>query len=245
MESSTPQRPGPGARRRIAARPRPRWVRLALGPTSASPRLRRTALVARFSLPATLVFAGVKLALGVSTLSVLLIGNGLFALAIVVAKALALRALRDRTPRAHARAHATAAHRMGLVIAGAALLYVASAVPGVLGVAHAERYDPVVAVLIAAVAFVELGFAVPGALLARRTGELLLGALKRTNLAAALVLLALAQTALLSFTQTQRVDVANGVAGLLFGGIALVVGGRLAWSAHTAIRTATADAVAR
>ncbi|MEJ8303594.1 hypothetical protein [Saccharibacillus sacchari] len=86
-------------------------------------------------------------------------------------------------------------------------------------------YPANVAIAIAAVTFTEIGMAIYGAIVAKRAGVRLVTLLKLTNLAFALFLLVLTQTAILSFADPRYLSTYNGLSGLLFGAGALSIGG--------------------
>lgn len=80
------------------------------------------------------------------------------------------------------------------------------------------------AVMIAALAFVELGFSVHGWISSRKRKDALMEAIKLSNLAAGLILLVLAQTALLSMAQATDMSRANGWFGVGIGVISAGIG---------------------
>ena len=110
------------------------------------------------------------------------------------------------------------------IVWGLSIAYVLSCLPMALGTSTAEAYDPHVGIVIAAVTFVELALSVHGVISARRNKDLLVEAIKLTNLAAALILIVLTQTALLSFAYSGDATVVNGVCGIVFGSIAGLIG---------------------
>lgn len=70
--------------------------------------------------------------------------------------------------------------------------------------------------------FVEISMAVHGSIVTMRKGKApAVSAIKLSNLAASLISLVLTQTAILSFTHQGDMSYNNGLAGLIFGGLAL------------------------
>ncbi|WP_062464215.1 hypothetical protein [Demequina soli] len=151
-------------------------------------------------------------------------GNVAFALGLIVAKTMVVVAHRREAGQPdHGAAQATY-RRVGAVLIASSALYMAMSVPLMLGSADAVHYDERVAIGIATVTFTELGIAVGGIIASRRRRDLLSEALKLSNLAAALVLVVLTQSALLAATDGGSTGTANGGLGVLVGGAGIAIG---------------------
>jgi hypothetical protein len=218
-----------------------RWPRTAqlIREALASTTVRNMHLV-RVSIPSNLLMAAWKTALAILAPSAFLIATIVFNVGTAAAKYLVLRtwnrAPEDDTGR---RLRFGRAYRIvGALVVVLAALYIVSCLPLALGAAHADRYDQPVAIGIAALSFLELVTAMTGWRSARKSRDILVEAVKLTNLAGALILLVLAQTALTSFAQQGDVSRFDGLAGIIFGGLAALLGGymllrRVNWIRYT------------
>jgi hypothetical protein len=119
-----------------------------------------------------------------------------------------------------------AGHRwIGGAVTAMSVVFVGCSVPMLVGRAHPVHYDQWVAIVIAAATFAELGIGVWGAVTARKDGEPLVEATKLVNVAAAVVLLVLTQSALLSFAgSAEDAAASTGASGVFLGGVAAVIG---------------------
>ena len=95
-------------------------------------------------------------------------------------------------------------------------------------------FEPLVAEILALIAFVELGFAITAAIRMRRSKQPLVRSIRVVNVGSALVLLVLAQAAILSFASTVESSWGVGVSALLFGGATML--GGLSLVIHSARR---------
>ena len=95
-------------------------------------------------------------------------------------------------------------------------------------------FEPLVAEILALIAFVELGFAITAAIRMRRSKQPLVRSIRVVNVGSALVLIVLAQAAILSFATTVESSWGVGVSALLFGGTAML--GGVALVIHSARR---------
>jgi len=190
---------------------------------------RRGITFAALSIPGNVVVAVWKTALIVVSPSLFLLANVVYTIGVVAAKVVAIRA-HGVTRAGAARAADASRHRrrayraIGGLVSMLSIAYVLSCLPMALGTSRAEAYDRHIAVLIAAVTFVELVLSVHGVMSARRNKDLLVEAIKLTNLAASLILLVLTQTALMSFAYRGDATVYNGVCGMVFGSMAALIG---------------------
>lgn len=206
------------ADRRLSARRR--WL--------PADRSERSVRFARLSVPATAAMALWKGGLMILSPSVFLLANVLFSFGVVAAKLVAVRAhgrLGEGTARVQSGMRAYL--RVGQIVLGLSLAYVAMCAVVALGGARTDRYDGNIAISIATVAFIELGFAIHGIVVARRDRDLVVEAIKLVNLAGALVLLVLTQAALLSVSGTADPSRVCGLTGVLLGSIAVGTGVRM------------------
>ncbi len=189
----------------------------------------RKMYVAGLSIPATIVMAAWKTALVIIAPSAFLLINVIYALGVAGAKAVAFvsyRASRRQSDDPHdvALQQLRAYRSIAVIIVVLSILYVVSCLPLLFGGEKSERYDPVVAVIIATVTFVELVMSIAGAVVARRNKTLMVEAVRLTSLAGSLVLLVLTQTALMSFAYEGDASRYNGFSGVLFGSCAALMG---------------------
>jgi hypothetical protein len=193
-------------------------------------RSRRGLALAVISVPGSVLMAGWKIALFCAAPSLLIAATVLFNLGVAAAKVFAVH--RHRQSFAYPagstarRAFRQAGYRwIGCGIVALALMFVGASVPLLLGRAHVTPFDKSVAIIIAAATFAELGVGIWGAVTARKDHEPLVEATKLVNVAAAVVLLVLTQSALLSISgSTTAAASFNGASGVFLGGIAAIIG---------------------
>lgn len=193
-------------------------------------RPRRGLVLAVLSVPSSLVMAGWKVVLFCAAPSLFLAATVVFTLGVAAAKVWAVR--RHRLSFALDAANGDrmrfrqAGHRwIGGAVTAMSVLFVGCSVPMLVGRAHPVHYDQWVAIVIAAATFAELGIGVWGAVTARKDGEPLVEATKLVNVAAAVVLLVLTQSALLSFAgSAEDAAASTGASGVFLGGVAAVIG---------------------
>ncbi len=86
------------------------------------------------------------------------------------------------------------------------------------------NYGEILAIAIAFISFLELGFSIRGLLKSNRNNDLLLSGLKSVNLASSLTSIVLTQVALLSFTMTNtNPSNYNALAGIVFGSVCILI----------------------
>src|SRR6478736_2979506 len=186
-----------------------------------------------------LLFAAAKLVLFLVEPNLFLLANVLFSLGVGLAKALAVRTYRrsrsaEHRPAPSAIEQYRAATRIGIVLTSSAVLYVGLCLPLLVGTSVSVAFEPLVAEILALIAFVELGFAITAAIRMRRSKQPLVRSIRVVNVGSALVLLVLAQAAILSFASTVESSWGVGVSAMIFGG-ATVFGG-LSLVIHSARR---------
>lgn len=186
-----------------------------------------------------LLFAAAKLVLFLVEPNLFLLANVLFSLGAGVAKAIAVGAYRTSRSSEHASAPSLidqyrASTVIGIVLIVSAAVYVALCLPLLLGTKVSVVFEPVVAEILALIAFVELGFAITSAVRMRHSKQPLVRSIRVVNVGSGLVLLVLAQAAILSFTASADSAWGVGVSALLFGG-ATALGG-IYLVIHSALR---------
>jgi len=199
-------------------------------------KTRRALLFTMVGIPAALLMVAWKAALFVVAPSLFLFATVLFNLGVAVAKAGIIRShvgLRRREVALEtvdaSTNHRRSYRKTGVLVTSMSALYTMSFIPMFVGESHEIHYDRNVAVIIAAVTFVEIGLAVHGSISARRNSDMLTEAVKLTNLASGLVLLTLTQSALLSLEPDVDIGYANAISGIVFGSLATGVGGWMLW----------------
>lgn len=188
----------------------------------------RCMYVARMTIPANLLMALWKLALFFVAPSLFLLATVAFNLGGARMKAVLVRTHRTsahRDPTEAVLSQIRAYRRIGAAVLALALLYVASCLPLFFGADRGDRYELPVAIAIAAITFIELIFSICGNVTARRTGSLLVEAVRLVNLAGCFILLVLTQIAIMSFAYPGNPVIYNAVSGVLLGSMAALVGG--------------------
>ena len=186
-----------------------------------------------------MLFAAAKLVLFLVEPNLFLLANVLFSLGVGAAKAVAVRSYRrarsaEHLPAPPAIEQYRAATMIGIVLTSSAMLYVGLCLPLLLGTSVSVAFEPIVAEILALIAFVELGFAITAAIRMRRSKQPLVRSIRVVNVGSALVLLVLAQAAILSFASTVESSWGVGVSALIFGGATML--GGLALVIHSARR---------
>jgi|GEM_PF-2089895 hypothetical protein len=193
----------------------------------------RTVLFAQWSIGTSLVMATWKVVAALlATASLFWIANAAFSVGLAVAKILVVDAHRGERA-AHPRGRHLDPDRwqrqVYRVAGGAVLLiaalYVVSCAAMMVGGGEVQTYDKYTGIAIATLTFTELGLAISGIVSARRRADLLVEVIKLSNLAGALVLLVLTQTALISFANDGGADPrVTGLGGVVFGAAAGLIG---------------------
>lgn len=190
-------------------------------------RGRRMVYLAGLSIPFNLAMAGWKLILLFVTPSLFLFANVVFACGVAGAKVLAIRSHSDSPGRFRSldRQDPRRSYRLiGIILLTLSALYTLSNVPTLIWGGTATRYEEPVAIIIATVTFTELGVSIHGVWSARRDKDLLIEAIKWTNLASSFVLVAFTQSAIMSFTTAEDPSRYSAITGVILGGSATVIG---------------------
>ena len=177
----------------------------------------------------SVVLVVVKLSLFLLEPSFFLIANVLFTTGVAIAKTVAVGAYRRAISPAEAAA-VPVGHQyratlvIGVVLAVSAVAYMGLCLPLLLGDEVSMAFDPLVAEILALIAFVEIGTAITGVVRTRHARRPIVKAIRVVNLGSSSVMLVLAQAAILSFTSTESWSWGVGMSAMLFGGAALLGG---------------------
>ncbi|MGI9825026.1 hypothetical protein [Agromyces sp. Marseille-Q5079] len=175
------------------------------------------------------VFAAAKLLLFLLEPNLFLLANVLFSLGVGAAKAIAVgsyrRSRRSATDRAPSIAEQYRASTLiGAVLTGSAIVYIALCLPLLIETKVGFAFEPLIAEILALIAFIELGFAITGTIRTRHSKQPLVKSIRIVNLGSGLILLVLAQAAILSFASTADSSWGVGISAMLFGGSTVLCG---------------------
>lgn len=176
------------------------------------------------------VLALAKIFLGVYTLSLFPILSACYSLGIMIAKYFAItehkRTTKDSISSEEIeKRHYRCYQLIGVVILVSSLLFIIYSLRLFIIQEPLVKYSTIGAITIAAVTFFEIGVAIRGVFLARKKEDRLMESIRLTNLATALISLVLTQTAIMSFAHGGDYTIYIGCSGVLFGGIAAIIGG--------------------
>ena len=161
-----------------------------------------------------------KIASGVLALSIFTCVNGCYTLGMVLARYCALAGvIRTKDISIQYRYYRWS----GIILTAASGLYIAYSIRMYFHPTY-TAYHPYIAMGIATVTFVEIGFNLRGVLVFRKNRSPLLHALKTINLATSLISLVLTQAAILSFADEVQNPASNGILGALMGTCAALLG---------------------
>lgn len=189
-------------------------------------RVPRLFLLAHVSLLTSTVVLIAKAVVLVVAPSWFLLANVAFATGVLVTKIVVLSHWRrGRTRAPTERAHVARQLYAWTGIAALALgsLYIVMCLPTVFGERMSGTHDLWAGIIIAAVAFTELVLCIIGLVTGRRDADPLASSIRRLNLCSALVLIVLAQSALLSAI-TPEAQTLNGFTGIAFGALVVMLG---------------------
>lgn len=188
---------------------------------------RRNIYLSAAAIPLHLVMAGWKTVLMIVSPSFFMLANVVFTFGLAGVKLVVVLADKRWRTAGDDDVPLCAYRLSGLVLLVLALCYAALCVPLTLGHTSTERYSYELAIAIATVTFVELGFSIHGFVASRRRRDLLMETVKLSNVAAALLFLVLTQTALLSMTSEADHSRFNGLCGIIMGAGAALIGLRM------------------
>ncbi|MFZ2624928.1 MAG: hypothetical protein WAX29_06780 [Propionibacterium sp.] len=177
------------------------------------------------AIPGHIVMAISKGAVLFASFSAFMTATVMFTLGLARIKFLVIRAHRRVRQGNSITAVPTAYRLTGLIVLVLSGLWVVSCLPLAMGGEFAPRYNHIVALAIATMAFTELAFSVHGFFASRRYMDALMEAIKLSNLASSIILLVLTQAALLSMTpDAPAISRTNGWFGVGAGVMAALIG---------------------
>lgn len=196
---------------------------------------RRNIYFSTMAIPGHLIMSISKVAVLLFSFSWFLAANALFTFGLGAVKLLVVLADRRGVAQGSMSGAVRTYRVVGLVVFGMSVVYVASCLPLVFGISATDEYSRMIAIVVLTIAIVELVFSVHGLFSSRRRSDLLMEAVKFSNLASSLVLLVLAQSALLSLTAGKSMDPIthepttdpsryNGLSGVALGTVAAFIG---------------------
>lgn len=189
-------------------------------------RVPRLLLLAHFSLVSGSVVLIAKSVLFFIAPSWFLLANIVFAAGAIATKLFVLvrwRAARNLPEEERSRSARRLYARTGAAIVALAIVYIAACLPSVFGERLSGTHDLWAGVTIAAIAFTELALCLVGLITGRNDADPVASSIRRLNLCAALVLIVLAQSALLSAITPESQSL-NGFTGMGFGALVLALG---------------------
>lgn len=171
-----------------------------------------------------------KLLIGIYTLSAFMCVNAFYNAGMAIVKFIVVKGHNEanRIPgdsysNGYVRIEYTYYRRVGITLAITSTIYIIYCIRLFFYCSNAY-YPMALSIAIAAFTFVEIGASIYGVVITRGEKEPVIRALKLSNVSASMISLVLTQTAILSFTKRGDNSVANGLAGLIFGGIAVCIG---------------------
>lgn len=181
-------------------------------------RKNQTIITMHISLRKDVVIIIGKIALGIWSRSVFMFVNALYSVGMGVAKYLVLKAQkkgREGLIRNFLEA--------GVAIIGASLCYVLYSIRLFVN-GTAAKYDMIIALVIAVYTFTELFLVVKDFIKAKKEHNLASEQVKLIGLASILICVVLTQVAIMSFAQSEDPTFYNGLSGVIFGGLAALIG---------------------
>lgn len=156
-----------------------------------------------------------------------LLANIVFATGVIAAKVYLLRRrvlLRTLQPDVAKRAEVVAYRRTGVLIVALSAAYLLTLLPAMLGTHTFLGHDRVAAITLTVVAFTELTLSFVAANAGRKDTEPIASAIRRMNIAMAVIMMALAQSALVTAFGDDGSPTGTSAA-VAFGLIAAAIGG--------------------
>lgn len=159
-----------------------------------------------------------KTAISIATFSFFMFVNALYSVGLGTARLIALR-MKGKNKKEQLQCF----RLVGIVIFLTSLCYALYSVRLFMGQKTLE-FPMIIALSIAVYTFLEFGINIRDAIRLRMLHDLESAALKFISLASTMICFVLTQTAILSFADERDTSAANGLAGILFGGIAGLIG---------------------
>lgn len=163
-----------------------------------------------------MVFA--KLVMSIVSFSFFIFSNALFSCGIGLARYTALQ-MKDKNKSEQRKLF----RRAMLILAGSGLCYVIYSIRLFFG-GSAGNYGMVMALSIACYTFAEFVLQIRELIKLKDSGDLEAKALRLISFSGIIVSFVLTQTAIMSFSQSGDHNVSDGIAGIVFGGIVVIVG---------------------
>lgn len=160
----------------------------------------------------------VKLVMSIASTSFFMLANALFSCGIGLARYVALK-MQDKETAEQLRLYRWVCATLSF----SGLCYVGYSVRLFFG-GSAGQYDMVMALAIAAYTFVEFGIQIHELVKLRKQHDLEAEALRLVSLCGILVSFVLTQTAIMSFSEPGEHNFSDGLAGVVFGGLVILVG---------------------
>lgn len=164
------------------------------------------------------VMVFVKLVMSIISFSFFMFANVLFSCGIGIARYTALM-MQGKDQEEQLKLYA----KVALILSFSGICYVAYSVRLFFG-GSAGKYDMVMAIAIACYTFVEFGIQIRELIKLRREQNLEAEALRLISFSGILVSFVLTQTALMSFSEPGEHNFSDGLAGVVFGGLVVLVG---------------------
>lgn len=160
----------------------------------------------------------VKLVMSIASASFFMFANALFSCGIGLARYVALK-MQGKETVGQLRLY----RRVCAILSFSGLCYVGYSVRLFFG-GSAGQYSEVMALAIAAYTFVEFGIQIYDLIKLRKKRDLEAEALRLVSLCGILVSFVLTQTAIMSFSEPGEHNFSDGLAGIVFGGLVMLVG---------------------
>lgn len=160
----------------------------------------------------------VKLVMSIASVSFFMFANALFSCGIGLARYVALK-MQGKETVGQLRLY----RRVCAILSFSGLCYVGYSVRLFFG-GSAGQYSEVMALAIAAYTFVEFGIQIYDLIKLRKKRDLEAEALRLVSLCGILVSFVLTQTAIMSFSEPGEHNFSDGLAGIVFGGLVVLVG---------------------
>lgn len=159
-----------------------------------------------------------KTVISIATFSFFMFVNALYSVGLGTARLIALR-MKGKNKKEQLKCF----RLVGIVIFLTSFCYALYSIRLFMGQRTLE-YPMIIALLIAVYTFLEFGINIKDTIRLRKLHDLESAALKFISLASTMICFVLTQTAILSFADERDTSAANGLAGILFGGIAGLIG---------------------
>lgn len=159
-----------------------------------------------------------KTVISIATFSFFMFVNALYSVGLGTARLIVLR-MKGKNKKEQLKCF----RLVGIVIFLTSFCYALYSIRLFMGQRTLE-YPMIIALLIAVYTFLEFGINIRDTIRLRKLHDLESAALKFISLASTMICFVLTQTAILSFADERDTSVANGLAGILFGGIAGLIG---------------------